>query len=72
MEKMVEALARAGTEIFDKLEQEPHKNGPAPQHWKQLPVCLLNLDNESVRNSTFEIFIGQLVNHQNIIVIRSG
>jgi hypothetical protein len=22
----------AGAEIFDKLEPEPHKNGPAPQH----------------------------------------
>jgi hypothetical protein len=21
-----------GAEIFDKLEPEPHKNGPAPQH----------------------------------------
>jgi hypothetical protein len=28
-------LARgvAGVEIFDKLEPESHKNGPAPQHW---------------------------------------
>jgi hypothetical protein len=25
-------MARAGAEIFDKLEPEPHKNGPAPQH----------------------------------------
>jgi hypothetical protein len=26
-------MVRAGAEIFDKLEPEPHKNGPAPQHW---------------------------------------
>jgi hypothetical protein len=28
-------MARAGAGIFDKLEPEPepHKNGPAPQHW---------------------------------------
>jgi hypothetical protein len=28
----------AGAEIFDKLElePEPHKNGPAPQHWLQV------------------------------------
>jgi hypothetical protein len=24
--------AGAGAEIFDKLEPEPHKKGPAPQH----------------------------------------
>jgi hypothetical protein len=29
MGKMVGAEA----EIFDKLEPEPHKNEPAPQHW---------------------------------------
>jgi hypothetical protein len=34
MGKMVGAGAEAGAgaEIFDKLEPEPHKNGPAPQH----------------------------------------
>jgi hypothetical protein len=32
MGKMVGA--GAGAEIFDKLE--PHKNGPAPQHWANL------------------------------------
>jgi hypothetical protein len=28
-------MVGAGAEIFVKLEpeQEPHKNGPAPQHW---------------------------------------
>jgi hypothetical protein len=26
-------MVGAGAEIFDKLEPEPHKNGPAPQHW---------------------------------------
>jgi hypothetical protein len=25
-------MARAGAGIFDKLEPEPHKNGPAPHH----------------------------------------
>jgi hypothetical protein len=25
------SLTGAGAEIFDKLEPEPHKNGPAPQ-----------------------------------------
>jgi hypothetical protein len=30
IEKMVRAGAGAGAEIFDKLEPEPHKNGPAP------------------------------------------
>jgi hypothetical protein len=25
-------LAGAGARIFEKLEPEPHKNGPAPQH----------------------------------------
>jgi hypothetical protein len=37
--------AGAGGEIFEKLELEPHKNGPVPQHWlqdasttKKLPV----------------------------------
>jgi hypothetical protein len=25
--------AGAGAGIFEKLEPEPHKNGPAPQHW---------------------------------------
>jgi hypothetical protein len=30
---MIEAGVRAGAEIFDKLDLEPHKNGPAPQHW---------------------------------------
>jgi hypothetical protein len=34
MGKMVGA--RAGAEIFDKLEPEPHKNGPAPQHCARL------------------------------------
>jgi hypothetical protein len=34
MGKMAQAGAGAG--IFDKLEPEPHKNGPAPQHWYQL------------------------------------
>jgi hypothetical protein len=30
-------IVRAGVGIFDKLEPEPepHKNGPAPQHWLQ-------------------------------------
>jgi hypothetical protein len=27
--------AGAGAGIFDKLEPEPHKNGPAPQHWQR-------------------------------------
>jgi hypothetical protein len=31
MRKMVRAGAGIG--IFDKQEPEPHKNGPAPQHW---------------------------------------
>jgi hypothetical protein len=32
--------AEAGTEIFDKQEPEPHKKGPAPQHWfkQEIPV----------------------------------
>jgi hypothetical protein len=30
--KMIGAEARSGAEIFDKLEPEPHKNGPALQH----------------------------------------
>jgi hypothetical protein len=55
MGKMVRAGAGAG--IFDKLELEPelepHKNGPAPQHWlwmrvrkdsKLIFVCLPNSD----------------------------
>jgi hypothetical protein len=29
--------ARAGAGIFDKLEPEPHKNGPAPQQ------CIIQL-----------------------------
>jgi hypothetical protein len=32
MGKMVRAGARAGAEIFDKMESEPYKNGLAPQH----------------------------------------
>jgi hypothetical protein len=37
MRKLVRAEAGAG--IFDKqeTEPEPHKNGPAPQHWQQHP-----------------------------------
>jgi hypothetical protein len=35
MGKMVEAGARAGVEIFDKLEPDPDKNGPAPLHWRK-------------------------------------
>jgi hypothetical protein len=32
--KMVDLgkIVRAGAGIFDKLEPEPHKNGPATQH----------------------------------------
>jgi hypothetical protein len=30
--KIYGAVAVAGAEIFDKLDPEPHKNGPAPQH----------------------------------------
>jgi hypothetical protein len=26
-------MVRAGAGIFYKLDPEPHKNGPAPQHW---------------------------------------
>jgi hypothetical protein len=29
--------AGAGAEIFDTLEPELHKNGPAPQHWMLVP-----------------------------------
>jgi hypothetical protein len=32
MWKMFAAGAAARAEIFDKLEPEPQKNGPAPQH----------------------------------------
>jgi hypothetical protein len=28
--------AAAGADIFDKLEPEPHKHRPAPQHWKNV------------------------------------
>jgi hypothetical protein len=28
-------MVRAGAGIFEKLEPEPHKNVPAPQHWKK-------------------------------------
>jgi hypothetical protein len=31
--KYMGKMVGAGAEIFDKLEPEPHKNGPAPQHW---------------------------------------
>jgi hypothetical protein len=30
-------MVRAGAGIFDKQEAEPHKNGPAPQHWIKVP-----------------------------------
>jgi hypothetical protein len=30
-------MVGAGAEIFDKLEPEPHKNEPAPQH-KYVPI----------------------------------
>jgi hypothetical protein len=30
--KYMGKMVGAGAEIFDKLEPEPHKNGPAPQH----------------------------------------
>jgi hypothetical protein len=33
--KMVGAGGGARAEIFDKVEPEPHKNRPAPQHWLQ-------------------------------------
>jgi hypothetical protein len=36
MGKMIGALAR--TEIFDKLEPEPHKNRPAPQQLYRVPI----------------------------------
>jgi hypothetical protein len=32
MGKIFGAGAEAGTLIFDKLQPEPHKNRPAPQH----------------------------------------
>jgi hypothetical protein len=32
-------IVRAGAGIFDKLEPEPHKNGPAPQHCKCVQFC---------------------------------
>jgi hypothetical protein len=39
-------MVRVGAGIFDKLEPEPHKNGPAPQHWltvvHTVPVCQNN------------------------------
>jgi hypothetical protein len=40
-EKLVGAGAEpgAGGEIFDKLEPESHKNGPAPQHWQNHHDC---------------------------------
>jgi hypothetical protein len=31
--KYMGEMVGAGAEIFVKLEPEPHKNGPAPQHW---------------------------------------
>jgi hypothetical protein len=31
-------MVGAGAEIFDKLEPEPHKNGPAPQHCLSIRV----------------------------------
>jgi hypothetical protein len=31
--KYMGKMVGAGAEIFDKLEPESHKNGPAPQHW---------------------------------------
>jgi hypothetical protein len=39
-------MVGAGAEIFDKLEPEPHKNGPAPQHLT-LSGNLADLDPES-------------------------
>jgi hypothetical protein len=33
--KYMGKMVGAGAEIFDQLEPEPHKNGPAPQHWSQ-------------------------------------
>jgi hypothetical protein len=38
---MVQAGAGAG--IFDKVEPEPHKNGPAPQHCSGVPVRMLRM-----------------------------
>jgi hypothetical protein len=35
-------MVGAGAEIFDKLEPEPHKNGPAPQHWFTWLKCSNN------------------------------
>jgi hypothetical protein len=29
-------IVGAGADIFDKLEQEPHKHKPALQHWTQI------------------------------------
>jgi hypothetical protein len=34
-------MVRAGAGVFDKLEPEPHKNGPAPQDLKYW--CMANL-----------------------------
>jgi hypothetical protein len=31
--KWSELESEPGAGIYDKLELEPHKNGPAPQHW---------------------------------------
>jgi hypothetical protein len=36
-------MVRAGTGIFDKLEPEPHKNGPAPQHCPQVNINFMVL-----------------------------
>jgi hypothetical protein len=36
--KYIGKMVGAGAEIFVKLEPEPHKNRPAPQHWVKLEI----------------------------------
>jgi hypothetical protein len=38
--------AGAGAGIFNKLEPEPHKNGPAPQRWPSYVISCENYAKE--------------------------
>jgi hypothetical protein len=46
MGKVFGAGAGAGARsvIVDKLEPEPHKNGPASQHWLYMPGLFISKD----------------------------
>jgi hypothetical protein len=54
MEKMV----GAGAEIIDKLEPEPHTNGPAPQHWYRYTLTQGAQENRKMLRAHIVKFFG--------------